>query len=192
MDNRETKLLGEVIALAADLHKDDIYDEGRPYVFHLLQVLKSAQEQGESFAVQVLSMLHDSFEDHPEGAGRVIAFLEKAFPGKLQRIPAGMPGESVLIASSHSFLDANSDRDHVQVFDSLKALSRHYFGQETYNEFLDRVIKDEDATVVKLLDLQRNSSQPNKSEKNIRRTLERYIPAMQKVTKALLSHRTRY
>ena len=148
--------LGRAIALAADIHKDDLYGDG-PYVFHLLQVLKTVQEQDESLQVQVAAILHDAIEDHPEQEGRVVAFLE--------------------------------DGGLIHVHDILKGLTRRYFGEETYNEFLDRAIQDRDTTVVKLADIQRNAApKPGRTEKHIRMALERYIPALAKVTKALLAH----
>lgn len=154
------RILGQAIALAAHIHKDDLYGDG-PYVFHLLQVLKSVQEQNEPISVQVAAILHDAIEDHPDVEDDVIRFLQ-----------------------SHRILRTHS---------ILKSLTRHYFGKETYNEFLDRVILDRDATVVKLADLQRNAApKPSRTEEHIRLALERYIPAMAKVTKALLAHqRTR-
>jgi hypothetical protein len=151
-----TKVLGAAIALAADIHKDDLYGDG-PYVFHLLQVLKSVQEQDESLDVQVAAILHDAIEDHPDLEDVVAHFL----------ITYELPN----------------------VFPILTGLTRHYFGKETYNEFLDRVILDRDTTVVKLADLQRNAApKPGRTEHHIKLALERYIPAMQKVTKALLKH----
>jgi (p)ppGpp synthase/HD superfamily hydrolase len=149
-------VLGFAIALAADIHKDDLYGDG-PYVFHLLQVLKSVQEQDEGIEVQVAAILHDAMEDHPEQEGRVVQFL--------------------------------TDNSLHGVHDILKGLTRHYFGKETYNEFLDRVILSPKATVVKLADLQRNAApKPGRTEHHIKMALERYIPAMAKVTKALLAH----
>lgn len=150
------KVLGRAIALAADIHKDDIYGGG-PYIFHLLQVLKTVQEQDESIEVQVAAILHDAMEDHPQSEGRISLFLE-----------------------NHNL---------VRVHEILTGLTRHYFGNETYNEFLDRVIRDRDCTVVKLADIQRNAApKPGRTEHHIRLALERYIPAMAKVTKALLAH----
>ena len=151
-----TKVLGQAIALAADIHKDDLYGDG-PYVFHLLQVLKSVQEQDEGIEVQVAAILHDAIEDHPDQEGRVVQFLTDS----------GLHG----------------------VHGILKGLTRHYYGKETYNEFLDRAILDRDTTVVKLADLQRNAApKPGRTEHHIKLALERYIPALAKVTKALLAH----
>jgi (p)ppGpp synthase/HD superfamily hydrolase len=150
------KILGQAIALAAEIHKDDLYGEV-PYIFHLLQVLKTVQEQDESLPVQLAAILHDAIEDHPETEGRIIRFLEEV----------GM----------------------LRTHQILMLVTRHYLGKETYNEFLDRVIEDRDATVVKLADLQRNAApKPGRTEQHIRLALERYIPAMAKVTKALLAH----
>jgi (p)ppGpp synthase/HD superfamily hydrolase len=150
------KVIGYALALAADIHKDDLYGDG-PYLFHLLQVLKTVQEQGETIEVQVAAILHDAIEDHPEAEGRIVQFL--------------------------------TEYKLVGVHDTLKRLTRHYFGKETYNEFLDRAIEERDSTVVKLADLQRNAApKPNRTEHHIRLALERYIPAMAKVTKALLKH----
>jgi (p)ppGpp synthase/HD superfamily hydrolase len=151
-----TKVLGFAIALAADIHKDDLYGDG-PYIFHLLQVLKTVQEQDEPIEVQVAAVLHDAIEDHPEQEGRVATFLQEH---GLER-----------------------------TYEILKGLTRHYYGKETYNEFLDRAILDRDTTVVKLADIQRNAApKPGRTEHHIRLALERYIPAMAKVTKALLKH----
>lgn len=153
-------ILAHAIALAADIHRDDLYGD-LPYIFHLLQVLKTVQEQDEPLVVQVAAILHDAIEDHPEQEGRIVVFLE-----------------------GHRL---------VRVHAILKLVSRNYTGKETYNEFLDRLIVDRDATVVKLADLQRNAApKPGRTEHHIKLALERYIPAMQKVTKALLAHeRTR-
>ena len=151
-----SNVLGQAIALAADIHKDDLYGEG-PYIFHLLQVLKTVQEQNESIEVQVAAILHDTLEDHPESESRVSLFLET--------------------------------HDLIRVHEILTGLTRHYFGQETYNEFLDRAILDRDTTVVKLADIQRNAApKPGRTQHHIKLALERYIPAMAKVTKALLAY----
>ena len=125
LTEQEIRRLGEAIALFSDIHKNDIYGDG-PYVFHLLQVLKTVQEQGEDLSTMIVAMGHDSLEDHPEEAGRIFVFLT--------------PGE----------------------FASLKAISRGHFGPETYNEFIDRVILDPRAAIVKLADLQRNSAPKGK------------------------------
>ncbi len=151
-----TNVLGQAIALAADIHKDDLYGGG-PYIFHLLQVLKTVQEQDETLEVQVAAILHDAIEDHPHREGDVVQFL----------------------------IWVHLDRVH----EILKGLTRHYFGNETYNEFLDRAILDRDTTIVKLADIQRNAApKPGRTEHHIKLALERYIPAMAKVTKALLAH----
>lgn len=151
-----TKVLGNAIALAADIHKDDIYGEG-PYIFHLLQVLKTVQEQDEPLHVQVAAILHDAIEDHPRAEGIVRVFL----------------------------LENGLER----TYEILKGLTRNYYGKETYNEFLDRVIEHRDTTVVKLADIQRNAApKAGRTEHHIKMALERYIPAMAKVTKALLKY----
>jgi (p)ppGpp synthase/HD superfamily hydrolase len=147
-------VLGKALALAADIHRGHLYGDS-PYLFHLLQVLKTVQEQGESLEVQVLAVFHDSLEDHPEEAGRVFAFL-----------------------AEHG----------LDIGESLKAITRDYYGRESYDAFIDRVILDEAATIVKLADLQRNAApKKNRSEHHIKRALEVYIPAMAKITKALLA-----
>lgn len=152
-----TKVLGQAIALAADIHKDDLYGDG-PYIFHLLQVLKTVQEQDEPIHVQVAAILHDAMEDHRESEGRIVQFL----------LNNGLEDRTYKI---------------------LKGLTRHYFGKETYNEFLDRVIEHRDTTVVKLADIQRNAApKAGRTEHHIKMALERYIPALAKVTKALLAH----
>ena len=158
-NEKEIRALGQTLAFAADVHKDDIYGEG-PYVYHLLQVLKTVQEWGESINVQILAAFHDSIEDHPEKLKEVFAFL----------------------------WTIRDVVDYARLIASLQAITRHFHGEETYNVYLDRVILDEDATIVKLADLQRNSA-PKKarSEKHIKLALERYIPAMAKVTKAILA-----
>lgn len=151
-----TKVLGYAIALAADIHKDDLYGDG-PYVFHLLQVLDTVKEQREPIEVQVAAILHDAIEDHPGSEGRVVEFL--------------------------------TEHGLERVHEILKGLTRHYFGKETYNEFLDRAILDRDTALVKLADIQRNAApKPGRTEHHIRLATERYIPAMAKVTKALLAH----
>ncbi len=149
-------VVGRAIALAADIHKDDLYWTG-PYVFHLLQVLKTVQEQGESIEVQVAAILHDAIEDHPDEQYRVLNFL--------------------------------ADNDLHGVFTTLTHLTRRFYGEETYNEYITRAIGTRDSTVVKLADLQRNAAPKNgRSEKHIKLALERYIPAMARVTKALLAY----
>jgi (p)ppGpp synthase/HD superfamily hydrolase len=149
------KVLGQAIALAADIHKDDLYGEG-PYIFHLLQVLKSVQEQDEGIKVQVAAILHDAIEDHPEQEGRIVRFL--------------------------------GDHGIPHVLSILQSVTRHYFGDETYREFIQRVTMSRDATMVKLADLQRNAApKPNRTEHHIKLAVERYIPALATVTKAALN-----
>jgi (p)ppGpp synthase/HD superfamily hydrolase len=156
---QEIRALGQTLAFAADVHKDDIYGQG-PYVYHLLQVLKTVQGWGESINVQILAAFHDAIEDHPDKLAAVMAFL-----WTIRHVV-----------------------DYTRLVTSLEAITRHFHGKETYNEYLDRVILDEDATIVKLADLQRNSApKEHRSEKHIKLALERYIPAMAKVTKALLA-----
>lgn len=152
------RVLGQAIALAADIHKDDLYGDG-PYIFHLLQVLKTVQEQDEALHVQVAAILHDAMEDHPESEGRITKFL----------------------------YTVRHEMEMDRTYEILKGLTRHYFGKETYNEFLDRAILDRDTTIVKLADIQRNAApKAGRTEHHIKLALERYIPAMAKVTKALL------
>ncbi len=147
-------ILARAIALAADIHKNDLYGN-EPYIFHLLQVAKSVRE--ETIDIQVLAIFHDALEAHPEAAGRIYDFL------------LGVRLE--------------------ELFTSLTAISRHYFGTETYNDFIERLTLDYRATVVKLADLQRNSApKEGRTEHHVKLALERYIPAMAKVTKALLAH----
>lgn len=149
-------VLGQAIALAADIHKGDLYGEG-PYISHLLQVLKTVQEQGEPIHVQVAAILHDAIEDHPIAERTVRVFL----------------------------LENGLER----TYEILKGLTRNYYNKETYNEFLDRVIEHRDTTVVKLADIQRNAApKAGRTEHHIKMALERYIPAMAKVTKALLKY----
>ena len=69
----------------------------------------------------------------------------------------------------------------------LNGVTKHVYGPETYKEFILRASRRYRSALVKLADLQRNAApKAHRTEKHIEMALNRYIPAMQVITKALL------
>ncbi len=127
--------LGEAIALAAEVHKDQYDKAGVAYILHPLAVMERARTyylaQSDGWQldkVLVTAVLHDALED-----------VERVY------------------GWTHSRL---ADRIYVsfggEVSAAVEALTKRPRGEETYDEYLERVSRNWIARIVKIADLSHN------------------------------------
>lgn len=81
-------LLGEAVKLAVDAHTGQLYDD-EPYIFHPLRVMLQLKSPG----LQVVGVLHDVLEDHPEFRGQVESLLIPSQLGLWMTLQAVTRGE---------------------------------------------------------------------------------------------------
>lgn len=134
MTKEKTKL-GEAIALAAEIHKDQVDKSGVAYILHPLAVMERATTYYLSVSdgwrlevVQIAAVLHDALED-----------VERVHGWTYSRL---------------------ADRIYVlfgnDVSVAVEALTKYPRGEETYEEYLERVAKNWIARIVKIADLSHN------------------------------------
>lgn len=130
----ERSKLGEAIALAAEVHKNQTDKAGVAYILHPLAVMDRAttyylnQSDGWRLEqVQIVAVLHDAMEDYDKsiwGYGRLANMINEKF---------------------------GSD-----VFAAVNALTKMPRGIETYDEYIARVARNWMARIVKIADLSHN------------------------------------
>lgn len=128
-------LLGEAIALASEVHKNQVDKAGVTYILHPLAVMQRATDyylaNSDGWAledVQIVAVLHDALEDIKPGNSWERVRLE-------QRI---------------------YDTFNNNVYIGVEAITQKPRGEETYDEYLTRVSASWVARVVKIADLSHN------------------------------------
>jgi (p)ppGpp synthase/HD superfamily hydrolase len=135
--------LEQAIALAATYHAGQADKSKKPYIYHPLRVLLSAQSKGYTQYTQMVAVLHDTLEDTPLTAKQL------------------------------------RERDCPEiVIEALVALTR-LEGEVYLTEYIPRVSENLIARLVKLLDLEDNSSEAriNALPESERGVLKRYQKA---------------
>lgn len=129
-------LLNEAVKLAVDAHEGQEYDGG-PYIFHPLRVMLRLKSLG----LQIVGVLHDVLEDTPNPDPPPFGFVSYR-----QKVEA-------LLTLRY---------EQPGLLNTLQAVSRHAYGEETYKEYIRRVLAAGlPARLVKLADLADNSN-PNR------------------------------
>ncbi len=128
-------LLGEAIALAADVHREQVDKGGVTYILHPLAVMERAttyylaNSDGYRLeSVQIVAVLHDALED-----------LDETNPWDKDRLRSRI-----------------WDLFPADVYTGVEAITKAPKGEETYQEYLDRLSKSWIARIVKIADLSHN------------------------------------
>ncbi len=131
----ERSKLGEAIALAAEVHKNQLDKAGVAYILHPLAVMERARAyylaQSDGWQldkVLIVAVLHDALED-----------VEKAHGWTYSRL------------ADRIFVDYGAE-----VSAAVEALTKRLRGEETYEEYLERVARNWIARIVKIADLSHN------------------------------------
>lgn len=128
-------LLGEAIALAAEVHKNQVDKAGTTYILHPLAVMQRATEyylaKSDGWRleeVQIVAILHDILEDiEPENSWdreRLRTRIYETFGS--------------------------------EVYSAVDALTKYTLEIESYDEYINRVEKNWIARIVKIADLSHN------------------------------------
>lgn len=127
-------LIGHAIALAADVHKDQVDKGDEPYVYHVLEVAKRAKER--------YAALTPAYDEQYEKWVICAAILHD------------------VIEDTEDPLARRAVRDHIYaifpsaVYSAVDALTK--YDDEPYDEYIERVAHDWIARIVKLCDLSHN------------------------------------
>lgn len=131
--------LGEAIALAAEIHKDQVDKAGTPYILHPLEVMRRATDyyvaKSDGYqleAVQIVAVLHDALED----------------------IDGKQPWDRTRLRDRiyHTF----GSQVHSGVDCITKYPKRDGVVLETYDEYLNRVASNWISRIAKIADLSHN------------------------------------
>jgi (p)ppGpp synthase/HD superfamily hydrolase len=115
--------LGTAIALAADVHRNQVDKADAPYILHCIAVMEAVAVHGED--AMIVGVLHDALEDvEPTSRLQLRYNLERTF--------------------------------HPRILDALDAMTHKPKGEETYDEYIERVALNYLARIVKIADLTHN------------------------------------
>jgi len=127
-------LVGQALAIAAEVHADQVDKSGQPYILHPIAVMQLATDYHLRDAngwqlekVQAAALLHDAIEDVTPRRDRLV-------------------------------IDARIRELDADVYHAVDALTKRGDAQhkEPYDEYLERVAKNWIARVVKIADLTHN------------------------------------
>lgn len=133
--------LGNAIALAAEVHKDQVDKAGVPYILHPLAVMQRATDYYLANSdgwrledVQITAVLHDALEDLASkqawAHGRLARRIYEEFGAEVSSAVDALTKQTVYV-SGHPI-------------------------RETYDEYLERVERNWMARIVKIADLSHN------------------------------------